>query len=104
MELMLREKEAEREWAAGANAVVRVKRAAKAAKATTAASKDAIPPEMLFKQPADSFSEYNDKGFPTKLADGTVIAKSAAKKLAKQLKAHTKKHKKWLKKQGNATA
>jgi len=82
----------------------KVAKAAKAAKATTAASKDAIPPEMLFKQPADSFSEYNDKGFPTKLADGTVIAKSAAKKLAKQLKAHTKKHKKWLKKQGNATA
>lgn len=61
------------------------------------------PPEQLFRDEA-KYSEWDDRGVPTKDAEGQDLAKSQLKKLAKAYQAHAKKHEKWKEQHDGAEA
>merc|ERR1712194_88579 len=59
-----------------------------------------IEPKDLFKLAPEydgKYSNFNDTGIPTHLADGTELTKSAKKKLAKEMAKHAKKFAKYKK-------
>lgn len=56
-----------------------------------------MPPQDLFKGDA-KYLEFDAEGIPTKLADGSELPKSQAKKLKKEQDKHKKLHEEWLKK------
>ena len=53
-----------------------------------------IPPEDLFRDNL-KYSEWDERGIPTKDSEGNAITKSAAKKLNKIYESHKKKYTKW---------
>ncbi|KAM7196934.1 tRNA synthetases class I (C) catalytic domain containing protein [Rhypophila sp. PSN 637] len=60
-------------------------------------AKAKVPPQDLFKGDA-KYQEWDSEGIPTKLADGSELPKSQAKKLKKEQDKHKKLHDEWLKK------
>lgn len=52
------------------------------------------PPEEMFRDDL-KYSEWDDRGIPTKDSEGNLLTKSALKKLTKIYEAHKKKHIKW---------
>ncbi len=58
-----------------------------------------MPPQELFKGDA-KYVEWDAEGLPTKLADGSEVPKSQAKKLKKDWERQKKLHEEWLVKFG----
>ena len=56
----------------------------------------AIPPEDMFRNQPDKFSQFDEQGVPTHDAAGQPITDSQRKKLRKQWQAQEKKHKDYL--------
>ncbi len=54
----------------------------------------ATPPEEIFRDDL-KYSEWDEKGIPTKDSEGNALTKSGIKKLNKLYEAHVKKHMKW---------
>lgn len=54
----------------------------------------ATPPEQIF-QDDTKYSEWDERGIPTKDSEGVELTKSGRKKLSKIYDAHMKKHMKW---------
>jgi D-Tyr-tRNAtyr deacylase len=54
-----------------------------------------IPPQELFRQD-ETYGSFDEKGFPTTLANGDPVTKSACKKLQKIYDSHVKRHEKYL--------
>ncbi len=52
------------------------------------------PPEEMFRDDL-KYSEWDDRGIPTKDSEGNALTKSGLKKLTKIYEAHKKKHNKW---------
>ena len=83
------------------------KKAAKLAKKVATARADIAKWESARTAPADlfktgpdaaQFTEYDEKGFPTKNKEGEPVAKAQLKKLQKQMKVHEKAHEQLTKK------
>ena len=62
----------------------------------------ATPPEQIF-QDDTKYSEWDEKGIPTKDSEGVELTKSGRKKLSKIYDAHMKKHIKWKEENGGTT-
>ena len=65
----------------------------------------ALAPEMLFREGSEhcgKYSDFDDQGLPTQLADGTPVSKSGRKRMAKMLAAHQKKHQQHIAAQNEA--
>merc|ERR1712121_61103 len=75
------------------------KKAEAAAKAAALEAAKRMPPAEMFKSETDKFSEWDDKGFPTKTKEGEEIPKAQIKKLQKAYAAQEKKYNEWLKTQ-----
>jgi len=75
------------------------KKAEAAAKAAALEAAKRMPPGEMFKSETDKFSEWDDKGFPTKTKEGEEIPKAQIKKLQKAYAAQEKKYNEWLKSQ-----
>eukprot|EP00984_Skeletonema_dohrnii_P011524 scaffold4605_cov150-Skeletonema_dohrnii-CCMP3373.AAC.2 len=56
------------------------------------------PPDEMFRD-ASKYSEWDEKGIPTKDSEGNALTKSGMKKLTKLHEAHRKKHIKWKEEQ-----
>ena len=56
------------------------------------------PPEELFHDES-KYSEWDERGIPTKDVEGNTLTKSGLKKLTKIYEAHKKKHIKWIEEQ-----
>jgi len=61
-----------------------------------------IPPSELFRKDTDKYSEFDERGIPTKDAEGKDLAKSALKKVMKLYEAQEKKYKEYLKSQSES--
>ena len=59
------------------------------------------PPEELFRVKS-KYSEWDEKGIPTKDVDGNELSKSQMKKLNKIYEAHNKRHARWKENAGTA--
>ena len=57
------------------------------------------PPEELFRDELSKYSEWDERGIPTKDAEGNALTKSGLKKLTKIYEAQKKKHIKWIEEQ-----
>ncbi|KYQ89756.1 cysteinyl-tRNA synthetase [Tieghemostelium lacteum] len=55
-----------------------------------------VPPQQLFVQQKDKFSQFDDKGIPTHDATGKEISASQKKKLVKEYEEQNKNHQKYL--------
>jgi len=62
------------------------------------AEKAKLSPTEMFKD--ERYSEWDEKGLPTKMADGKEVAKSALKKLGKEWERQKKVHEEWKAKNG----
>jgi cysteinyl-tRNA synthetase len=60
-----------------------------------------VAPQELFKGDA-KYADWDAEGVPTKLADGSEVPKSQAKKLKKDWERQKKLHEEWLAKFGKA--
>lgn len=58
----------------------------------------AIPPQELFLNQTDKFSQFDGQGIPTHNAKGEVITESQKKKLRKQWQVQEKKHNEYVSK------
>eukprot|EP00360_Condylostoma_magnum_P001096 CAMPEP_0168313402 /NCGR_PEP_ID=MMETSP0210-20121227/1775_1 /TAXON_ID=40633 /ORGANISM="Condylostoma magnum, Strain COL2" /LENGTH=85 /DNA_ID=CAMNT_0008269663 /DNA_START=1550 /DNA_END=1807 /DNA_ORIENTATION=- len=54
-----------------------------------------VPPTEMFLAKTEEFSEFDDKGIPTKDANGEVLKKSHRKRLEKEWKNQERLHKKF---------
>ena len=76
------------------------------AEAAAKAKQMSVDPAVMFKsgefkaEYAGKWTAWDEKGLPTKLADGSDVPKSASKKLTKELNKQTKDYAKWVKAQG----
>lgn len=61
----------------------------------------AVPPQDLFRNQPDKFSQFDEQGVPTHDATGQVITESQRKKLRKQWQVQEKKHREYLSKQNS---
>jgi len=101
LELARKVEEAERKRAEKAE-----KAAAREAEAAAKAKQMSVDPAVMFKsgefkaEYAGKWTAWDEKGLPTKLADGSDVPKSASKKLTKELNKQTKDYAKWVKAQG----
>ena len=58
-----------------------------------------VPPQDMYKGDA-KYQEWDAEGVPTKMADGSEVPKSQAKKLKKEWEKHKKLHEEYLTKFG----
>lgn len=66
-------------------------------------AKAKVPPQEMFKGDA-KYQEWDTDGLPTKLADGTELPKSQAKKLKKEWERQAKLHEEYRVKFGTSKA
>jgi len=79
-------------------AVEKLKRKLAKANDDLAKNKDiALPPKDLFQKDKDKYSAFDERGVPTKMADGSDVPKSNAKKLDKAYSKAEKAHAKLVK-------
>lgn len=58
----------------------------------------AVPPQDMFRNMTDKFSQFDEQGIPTHDGQGQVITDSQRKKLRKQWQVQEKKHREHLSK------
>ncbi|XP_023315626.1 cysteine--tRNA ligase, cytoplasmic isoform X2 [Trichogramma pretiosum] len=100
-ELLLREREAKKKIE-NAKAAEKERKKIEAEKA--AAIKDAqrkIPPEEMFRNEEDKYSQWDDKGLPTHDAKGQEISKGLSKKLQKLQQQQAKKYQEYIEQMKN---
>ena len=74
----------------------------KARKEAEADAKAKVAPEDMFKsdERRGEFGEWDEQGFPTRMADGTELTKNKAKGMRKEWELQRKRHEAWRAKQG----